>query len=319
MIRINTFLKNNYKKILLYLLIYLLFMTPMPYYVDTPGGAELIDDIKMNEEKINNEVFHKSYVSVHRGRIPILLLALLLDNWDIYPVSILPEEDYELSSKVNRLYLKHANQIATIVAYEQANMPIEIVKEEIIVTNVIEESKNEMKIGDILIALSFDQLTKKLDVKKPGDHISIDVKRNGQVVTTNNEIINIDGKPRLGIMGLEHYTIESDPTITITPRPRSEGPSGAFMLALTIYDQLVDEKIKSLKITGSGTLTEDGQIGSVSGLKYKLLGAEKENFDYFFIGQDNIEEVLTIKKQMELDINIKGFSNFEEAITFLYD
>ena len=49
-------------------------------------------------------------------------------------------------------------------------------------------------------------------------------------------------------------------------------------MALEIYNELIEEDLtKGYTIAGTGTLDINGDVGSISGIKYKLKSAEKEN------------------------------------------
>ena len=52
------------------------------------------------------------------------------------------------------------------------------------------------------------------------------------------------------------------------------------MLTLAIYNSLVDKDItKGKKVVGTGTIEEDGSVGSIGGVKYKLNGAVRQKAD----------------------------------------
>ena len=64
------------------------------------------------------------------------------------------------------------------------------------------------------------------------------------------------------------------------------------MLTLAIYNSLVDKDItKGKKVVGTGTIEEDGSVGSIGGVKYKLNGAVRQKADVFLVpAGENYEE-----------------------------
>ena len=54
--------------------------------------------------------------------------------------------------------------------------------------------------------------------------------------------------------------------------------------ALLIYDYLTEEDItKGRTIVGTGTIDENGNVGSIGGVKYKLKGAVKNKAEIFLV------------------------------------
>lgn len=96
------------------------------------------------------------------------------------------------------------------------------------------------------------------------------------------------------------------------------GPSGGLMTALAIYNSLVEEDItKGRYIIGTGTIDKDGNVGEIGGVKYKIIGAVKKDADIFLCPVENLEEALEVKKENDLNIEIKGVKTLEEAINYL--
>ena len=60
----------------------------------------------------------------------------------------------------------------------------------------------------------------------------------------------------------------------------------------------------------------DGKIGSIGGIKYKLLGAKKA--DYFLVPDgENYKEALKIKKKNHLKIKLIKVKTFKDALNKL--
>ena len=90
-------------------------------------------------------------------------------------------------------------------------------------------------------------------------------------------------------------------------------------MTLAIYDALMEEDFtKGKTIVGTGTIDEYGNVGSIAGVKYKIIGASEEGADIFFVPiGENYEEAIKVKKEKKLKINIVPVSTFDDALEYL--
>ena len=88
------------------------------------------------------------------------------------------------------------------------------------------------------------------------------------------------------------------------------------MLALEIYNNLTKTDItKNRKIAGTGTIDENGIVGSIGGVKYKLIGAYNEGVDIFIVPNgENYDEAINVAKEEKINIKIIGVSTLKDAI-----
>ncbi len=98
------------------------------------------------------------------------------------------------------------------------------------------------------------------------------------------------------------------------------GPSGGFMRALAIYDALTEyDYSKGLAITGTGTISINGMVGPIGGIKEKIITAFKDNKDIFFCPIDNYNEALESYNRINGKERMKLYpiSEFKEALEVL--
>lgn len=90
-------------------------------------------------------------------------------------------------------------------------------------------------------------------------------------------------------------------------------------MALSIYGNLTNQDLTNGKtIVGTGTIDIDGNVGSIGGVKYKLIGAVKNKADIFIVPNgENYDEAIKIKKEKNYKIKIIGVSTLKEAINEL--
>ena len=91
------------------------------------------------------------------------------------------------------------------------------------------------------------------------------------------------------------------------------------MTALEIYDRLIPEDLtKGKTIVGTGTIDAEGNVGEISGVKYKLKGAVKEKADLFFVPDgNNYEEAKKVAKEKGYEIELVPVKTFDDALGYL--
>ena len=90
------------------------------------------------------------------------------------------------------------------------------------------------------------------------------------------------------------------------------------MLTLTIYNAISDEDIiKGRNIAGTGTISSDGSVGEIDGIKYKIMGAAKNNMDIVFVPSNNYEEAINTKEKYDYNLEIVKVDIFDEAVEYL--
>ena len=90
------------------------------------------------------------------------------------------------------------------------------------------------------------------------------------------------------------------------------------MMSLMVYNALTKQDLThGKKIVGTGTISLNGQVGEIGGVKYKLMGAVKDHADIFLVPEGNYQEALEVKKDKKYDIDIVSVKTINDAITYL--
>ena len=114
------------------------------------------------------------------------------------------------------------------------------------------------------------------------------------------------------------YNYTEDPKASIQMKQSESGPSGGLMMSLAIYDALTEEDLThGKKIIGTGTMDIYGNVGEISGVKYKLIGAVKQKAEVFLVPEGNYEEALQVKEEKGYDIELISVDNIKTAIEAL--
>ncbi|WP_233188962.1 PDZ domain-containing protein [Subtercola sp. Z020] len=101
-----------------------------------------------------------------------------------------------------------------------------------------------------------------------------------------------DGAILLGIGAAPSNTYEFPFTVDIQ-LDNVGGPSAGMMFALGIIDQLTPGELNGGdKVAGTGTITADGTVGPIGGIRQKLYGAEQSGATVFLAPASNCDEVV---------------------------
>lgn len=319
-------IKRNIKGLIVFLLLFILII-PLPYYIEKDGGTIPISDRINIESNDSSGNFYMAYVSEIKVNIPIYIYSLFNKEWTLIPKKevVLTNESEEDVKFRNKTLLKESIDNAIISAYNLANKEYTLLNEECFITYVDEEALTDLKVQDKIIKVNDidiknkDELIQIISKFKIGDIVKFEVQNKEQLYNRTAKITNIDGKKSIGIMISTIKKIETNPKILNNFDENESGSSGGLMLALDIYERISNKNIsKNQKIAGTGTIDEDGNIGQIGGVKYKIKGAYNDGIKIFLVPNgDNYNEAIKVKNEYNLDINIIGVSTLKEAITKL--
>ena len=126
-----------------------------------------------------------------------------------------------------------------------------------------------------------------------GAPVPLTVERDGEKtdVSVTPTAVEADGETRwlIGVTLITDYTFPIDVTIQLN---NVGGPSAGMMFALGIMDTLTPGELNGGKnVAGTGTITADGTVGPIGGIRQKLYGAKDAGATYFLAPQSNCDEV----------------------------
>lgn len=324
---IKEFIVENYKFLIVWGIIIFLFFYEFPFVIYTPGGVVNLEErVEVSDGYDSEGSLNMSYVSLVKGTLPMILLSYIIPNWDLVNSSEITSEDESVSEllELERLYMRSSIDNATILAYQTAGKSIDITREVNNIVFISDEANTDLEIYDELLTAdgkeikTVDELREIVNSKNEGEVIEFTVNRNGSVKNCSAKIYDTSDGLKVGISFLTTYEYDTDPEITVETRSSESGSSGGLMLTLAIYNALVPEDItKGRTIVGTGTISLDGTVGAIDGVKYKILGAVKNDADIFLCPDENYEEALEVKEEFDLDIVIHSVATFSEALDYL--
>lgn len=319
--------KRNYKFYIGLFLIMALFLIRFDYVIYTPGSLENLNDrIKVNPSNESKGSMNLTYVTSIPATIPNMLLSLVIPNWDIESLDDMRVEDESEKEIENRdkIYLKDTSYDAIIAAFKEANMKYEITSIDVTITYIYNIAKTNLKVGDVIKTIngvkitSFNSLINEVDKYEVGDKLNINVLRNNKIVECEATLVLEENKKMIGISLAELKNIKTNPEVKFVFKDNESGSSRGLMCALEIYNRITKYDItKGDIISGTGVIDENGNVGSIGGVKYKLKGAVNKHAKVFIVPRGNYEEAMSLKNKYKYDIEIIKADTLKNVIKAL--
>ena len=320
-------LKNNIVSIIILILMICVIYIKLPYTVYSPGGTINI------EERLSNPVYKSkgslnlTYVSTLDGNLITYLLGLILPNWDLVKNEeiLMEDEDMEELTLRETISLYESISNATLNAYTEAGIDVNIKNKYFYVYSILKEkAETTLKLGDRIISydgVSFDEHTNLLDYiskKNVGDKIKFTVDRFGTEIETYAVVQEVEGRKIIGIVVDTIFDYDNNPDVKYSYHESEIGSSGGLMLSLSIYNALVEKDItKGRKISGTGTIDIEGNVGAIGGVTYKIKGAVDGKSDIFIVPSENYEEAKEYVKKKKYKIKLIKAENFKQVLESL--
>lgn len=323
--KIRKWLRENIFFITFIILTFVICNIKLPYYIMAPGGVINIDDrISLENKNETKGTLDLLYVSEYNATIASTMLSFIFRDWDLNKI-----EDIQLSDESvaeidvrNRVMLENSRQNAILVAYKKAGKDIKMNGKKNVVIATTED--NNLKIGDVILSVgginidNTSQLRTIINNANVGDELNLKILRDNEELDVTSKVTLDDGNKVIGIVMVTNYDYELDPDIKISFKDSEGGSSGGLMIALNIYNALIEDDITySHRIAGTGTIDVDGNVGEIDGVKYKVMGAYKNKMELVFVPKENYEEAINVVKERRYNMEVVGVATFDEALEYL--
>lgn len=325
------FLKNPKEVISFFLpiIITICLIIPMPYYIKLGGGTIKLDDkIEIEGVKEDRGSLEALYVSEGKAIVLTYLLSYIVPSFEKEKIEdvTLEEENEDEYKYRERLYFTSSLDAATKVAFEKAGKEVKVSESNFLVIYIDKSAKTELEVGDQVLEVNnkkvtdYETLANLINENNYKDEIKIKVLRNGKERIVLSKLVEIEGEKKLGIVISNEIKYTSNPKVEFKFNGKQAGPSGGLMIALTIYNKLVDEDItKGEKVVGTGTIDAEGNVGEIGGIKHKLMAADRKDADIVFVPEGNYEEAKKQSLTKDYKFKLVSVKTFDDAINYLKD
>jgi len=199
--------------------------------------------------------------------------------------------------QANQLMMVDSQQEATAAALKELGHDVPVTIRVVTVTGD-GAAHGILKAGDAVLAVNganpADTDAMRAEIQQgAGAPVTLTIERDGkrQDVSMTPKKQTVDGAARwlLGITLQQDYTFPIDVKLQLDD---VGGPSAGMMFALGIIDTLTPGELNGGKqVAGTGTITADGTVGPIGGIRQKLYGARAAGADYFLAPGSNCGEV----------------------------
>lgn len=211
-----------------------------------------------------------------------------------------PDGDIQRYQEETRRMMDESKGVAAVAALRALGRPARVIGGGARVTTVFRGGPAEGRLqrDDIVVAVNGQPVTVAEDLielvgRAPiGAELTLMVRRGGadpfpvSLVTVPHP----DRPGRAAIrVGVANAPARFDLPLDIRIDPQTiSGPSAGLMFALEIVDQLVPEDLTGgMVIAGTGTITPDGRVGPVGGVRQKVIAAERAGASVFLVPRDD--------------------------------
>jgi PDZ domain-containing protein len=178
-----------------------------------------------------------------------------------------------------------------------------------------------LELGDTVRSLNGADVTSLEDVGPAmegfdvGDVVSMGLERDGDPLEVQVELAARDDDPETPMIGIVLGQLSEPPFQIEIQAGDVGGPSAGMMHAIAVVDALTEgELTQGRVIAGTGTIDLDGNIGTIGGIRQKVVGAEAAGAEYILVPEGNYESALTAERR---SIEIVPVATLDDAITFL--
>ena len=240
----------------------------------------------------------------------------------IRPEGVTPEEHRE----VNLRLMDNSKEAAIEVALRYVGVPVERSGEGVLVTSVAEGTPADglLQVGDVIIKVGGDEVGVREEgieailANQIGDTVPLTVRRGDSTMTVDVTLVEHTqepGRPMVGFVPATHNSYLDLPFEIDIETHGTGGPSAGVMYALTLIDLLTERDLIGGKIVaGTGTISPDGRIGPIGGVRQKVVAAQDAGARHVLVPDDNYPDALTVKRD---DVEIHAVSSIEEAVETL--
>ncbi|WP_122939977.1 PDZ domain-containing protein [Brachybacterium sp. EE-P12] len=305
-------------------------LLPVPYVIERPGPAidvlgdwedEQILAIDGAETYPTDGELMMTTVSVDGGpgyRVtPVEVVTAWFDRTKMVMPreAVFPEgQTREETTLTNTAAMSTSQQGAVAVALDELGIEY---RDVVMIAGVQEDgaAASTLEAGDVIVSVGGETAA---DVEGYRDLIAgsskdgavpMTVRRDGEETELEVPAELVDGTLRLGVVLSEGHEFPLDIDIAVGD---IGGPSAGLVFSLSVYDELTPGALTGgHAIAGTGTIAEDGAVGSIGGIRQKMVGAAESDAEFFLAPTANCDEVVGYEPD---GLQVVAVGSFEEAL-----
>ena len=309
----------------------------VPYYTLSPGPVyDTADFITVEDGAVSTdgELFFLT-VSLKEANIFEWAAGYVDPRVDVRerervrPIGVSPEQ----LRRESLAAMEQSKQTATFVALTQLGYEVTLIGTGALVIETVPDSAADGVLlpNDVIIEMDGkevafrDDIINDLSDSEIGDLVEMLVERPIDESTDEFEEMDValvlgshvddPTRPMIGVLLDNNEPIVEFPVEVIIDSQNIGGPSAGMMFTIQIMDQLTEGEIThGERIAGTGTISRDGVVGSIGGIKQKVFGAIDAGARAVLVPAGNFDDAVAAAGD---DIEIVRVETISDAITFL--
>lgn len=309
----------------------MLWNVELPYLAWSPGPTpEVVDLLTVSgaeQYPVEGDLYMLT-VSQQDLNVYELLAAVadpqvdVLERIAVRPLDV-TQEEYQRQSRAR---MDDSKIAAISVALDRLGYDVTVEGDGVEVVAVIEGTPADgvLEGGDVITAINgvpvFIATDAVSEISKygVGETIRLTVSRADEVIevpVTLAEHTQDEGRPMVGFGPATHNPEYSFPVEVDIDSSNIGGPSAGMMYTLAIINVLSEEDITGgFRIAGTGTISSNGDVGPIGGVRQKVVGATLSGAQYILVPAANYEEALTAEISGP---TIVAVATIDDALAFL--
>ncbi len=219
--------------------------------------------------------------------------------------------------KFNTAQMEGSQQEAVVVALRAIGKKV---PEDVVVAQVMDDAPSEgvLRQDDVIRKIrgkavpDLPAAKRLIEKEKPGSKVPMTVQRKGKDVELEVPTGSSDGRTVVGVYLTPKFHFPVDVNVYAG---HVGGPSAGMMFSLAIYDKLTPGKLTGgLNFAGTGTIDSEGNVGQISGIRQKMVGAHDAGAAWFLAPAGDCDEVVG---HIPDGLQVVKVSTFDQARTLV--
>ncbi|WP_280399912.1 YlbL family protein [Nocardia carnea] len=211
---------------------------------------------------------------------------------EVYPPGLTREE----VDKSNEQEFSTSESNAEVAAMRQLNLPTAV-----LVHEVAEQApaRDVLRPDDQIVSVNGTPISTPADVvaavsnQPPGTVLPMVIRRDGAEQTVNVTLGARPDDPAKGFLGVTTTEAAAPPMKVEFYLPDIGGPSAGLMFSLALVEKLSPGDLDGGSfVAGTGTIDENGKVGAIGGIQYKMMAAREAGAETFLVPAGNCNEAI---------------------------
>ncbi|HEV7955972.1 MAG: ATP-dependent serine peptidase containing a domain protein [Microbacteriaceae bacterium] len=294
-----------------------LSLVPSPYVIEVPGPVfDTLGDVEVQDEKVPLIAISDQEEFPTDGTLSLLTVSVVgnrevqpswlkvITAWadpskavvpieSVYPAGVTLEQSQERSA----IDMQNSQKDAIAAALTKLGHELEST---LTVAGLSPDSPSDglLKAGDEILRVNGDtpvdvnQMRAIIAENGTDTPVAMAILRDGALSSVLVTPVSGEGPDAAPMVGVAVETAYDFPFEVEIQLEKVGGPSAGMMFALGIIDKLTPGELNGgLDVAGTGTITADGLVGPIGGIRQKLHGAQHSGAEYFLAPAANCGEV----------------------------